>query len=138
MLEKPEQPWPAKSGRDLPGYQFSGYRVTKDERPTFLYTIHGVKVEDFPNAVTAGGSPAIRRTLTLTATAPIEGLFFRAATGSKIVALDGGWYQINGEWKMRIESDASPQIRQAGGQHELLVPMRFKDGSAKIVQEFQW
>lgn len=139
ILEKADQPWPAKSGRDLPGYQFNGYRITKDERPTFLYTVHGVKVEDFPNGIMpAAGSPAIRRTLTLTANAPTENLFFRAATGNKIVALDGGWYQINGEWKMRIESATPPQIRQAAGQQELLVPVRFTDGSAKIVQEFQW
>ena len=138
VLEKPDQPWPIKSGRDLPGYQFNGYRVTKDERPTFLYTIHGVKIEDFPNAVAIAGSPAIRRTLTLKASDPVDNLYFRAATGSKIVALEGGWYQINNEWKMRIEADSAPQIRQASGQFELLVPIRIKDGQSKIVQEFQW
>jgi hypothetical protein len=139
VLDKPDQAWPIKSGRDLPGYQFNGYRVTKDERPTFLYTIHGVKIEDFPNAVSIAGSPAIRRTLTLKASEPVDNMFFRAATGSKIVAMEGGWYQINNEWKMRIESDAAPQIRQGGGQFELLVPIRIKNGGqTKIVQEFQW
>jgi hypothetical protein len=138
VLEKPDQAWPAKSGRDLPGYQFNGYRITKDERPTFLYTIHGMKIEDFPNAVTVAGSPAIRRTLTLKASDPVDSLYFRAMTGSKIIALDAGWYQINNEWKMRIKADATPQIRQAGGQFELLVPIRIKEGQTKIVQEFQW
>ena len=139
VLDKPDQAWPTTSGRELPGYQFNGYRVTKDERPTFLYTIHGVKIEDFPNAVAATtASPGLHRTLTLTATDPVETLYFRAATGAKIAALDKGWYQIN-EWKMRIESSTAPQIRQSGDQFELLVPVRFKDGrKAKIVQEFQW
>jgi hypothetical protein len=137
VLEKPDEAWPTKSGRDLPDYHFNGYRVTKDERPTFLYTIHGVKIEDFPNAVVTKEIPGIRRTLTLTASAPVENLYFRAAAGSKIAALDNGWFQIN-EWKMRIESDAAPQIRQSGGQMELLVPVRLKDGQGKIVQEFQW
>jgi mono/diheme cytochrome c family protein len=137
-LEKPDQAWPTKSGRDLPGYQFNGYRVTKDERPTFLYTILGMKIEDFPNAVTVAGNPAIRRTLTLKTNTPVDNVYFRAAAASKIVALGDGWYRINNEWKMRIESDAPTQIRQVGGQYELLVPVRFKDAATKIVQEFQW
>jgi hypothetical protein len=138
VLEKPDQAWPVKSGREMPGYSFNGYRVTKDERPTFLYTVQAVKIEDFPNAVSVTGSPAIRRTLSLTASQAVDNLYFRAVTGSKIVALEGGWYQINSEWKMRIESDAPPQIRQSAGVFELLVPVRFKEGQSKIVQEFQW
>jgi hypothetical protein len=139
VLEKADQPWPTQSARDLRGYQFNGYRVTKDQRPTFLYTVPGIKIEDFPNAVTTLGSPSIRRTLTLTASDPSEKrpLFFRAMGAAKIVPLDGGWYQI-GDLKMHIDSDAPPQIRASQGQAELLVPIRFKDGQAKIVQEFQW
>jgi cbb3-type cytochrome oxidase cytochrome c subunit len=137
VLEKPDQPWPTKSARDLPDYHFNGYRVTKDERPTFLYTIHGVKVEDFPNAIATDAAPIIRRTLNFSAAAVPEHMYFRAAVASKIVELKDGWFQIN-EWKMRIESTAAPQIRQSGGQFELLVPVRLKDGQAKIVQEFHW
>jgi mono/diheme cytochrome c family protein len=137
VLEKPNQPWPTTSARDLPDYQFNGYRVTSDERPTFLYTIHGVKVEDFPNAVATDTSPALRRTLTFGGAKAPEDLYFRAAVASKIVALKDGWYQIN-DWKMRLDSPAAPQIRQIGGQFDLIVPVRLKDGQAKIVQEFQW
>ena len=130
--------WPSKSGREMPGYHFNGYRVTKDGRPTFLYTIHGVKVEDFPNAIAATtGSPGLRRTLKLSAATPAEHLYFRAAAAAKIAPLADGWYQI-GELKMRIESAAPAQIRQVGGQFELLVPVQLKDGRATIVQEFQW
>jgi mono/diheme cytochrome c family protein len=138
VLPRPDAPWPTESARKLTGYQFQGYRVTKDERPTFLYTVAGATVEDFPNAVAGKAGPAIRRTLTLVASGPGENLFFRAAAGSKIVAVGDGWYQVNGEWKVRVESAAPPQVRQSGGQSELLVPVRFKDGQARIVQEFQW
>ena len=86
----PDQAWPAKSGREMPDYQFNGYRVTKDERPTFLYTIHGVKIEDFPNAVASPMTPSIRRTITLSAMDPVEKLYFRAAVAGKIVPLDNG------------------------------------------------
>jgi mono/diheme cytochrome c family protein len=139
VLQKPTDAWPTKSGRDMPDYHFGGYRVTSDERPTFEYTIHGVKIEDFPNAIAATtGSPGLRRTLKLTAEAVVvEGMYFRAAAAAKITPLEGGWYQI-GELKMRIESATPPQIRSSGGQAELLVPVQFKDGRATIVQEFQW
>ena len=113
LLDTLEQPWPMKSARDVPGYRFHGYRVTKDQRPTFLYTIHGVEIEDFPNAVATKTSPAIRRTFTLKAEKAPANLYFRAATGSKIVALADGWYQIN-EYKLRIEAGgaANPPERR--------------------------
>ncbi len=138
MLDRTDAPWPAQSARDLPGYQFNGYRVSKDERPTFLYTVHGVKIEDFPNAVAGTASPSIRRTLTLTAGGAVPGLYFRAAAGSKITPAADGWYQVGGELKLRIRSETPPQIRQNGGQSELLVPVTFKDGRAQIELEYQW
>jgi mono/diheme cytochrome c family protein len=137
VLDKADEAWPTQSAREMPGYQFNGYRVTRDERPTFLYTIHGVKIEDFPSAITGNAAPGIRRTLTLKAANAPANLFFRAATGAKIAALGDGWYQVN-EYKLRIESDAAPQIRQVGGQFELRVPVRFKDGAARILEEYQW
>ena len=51
--------------------------------------------------------------------------------------LKDGWFQI-GDLKMHIESDAPAHVRASEGQAELIVPVRFKDGRARIVQEFQW
>jgi hypothetical protein len=138
VLDAPTALWPTQSGRSMPGYRFNGYRVANDERPTFLYTIHGVHVEDFPNAVASTtSSPGLRRTLKLTAQKPVDNLYFRAATAAKITPLADGWYQV-GELKMRIESAVPAQIRPSGGQYELLVPVQLKDGRATITQEFQW
>ncbi|HZT81541.1 MAG TPA: hypothetical protein VFA26_15045, partial [Gemmataceae bacterium] len=134
VLSKSDAAWPTTAPKEM-GYRFKGYRLTPDDRPTFLYTFGGVKVEDFPNAV-AGKEPSLRRALTLTAARPPEGLYFRAAVGSKIEPAGDGWYRIDG-WKMRVEG-GTPQVRQAGGKAELLVPVRFTDGRAKIVQEFVW
>jgi cytochrome c553 len=137
VLVKDDAPWPAKHAREL-GYKFLGYRLTPDQRPTFLYSVNGVRVEDFPNAVAGKAGPALRRTLTLSAGGPAEGLYFRAALADKIEAAGDGWFRINGEWRLRIEAAAPPRIRQAGGKQELLVPVRFGDGQARIVQEFVW
>jgi mono/diheme cytochrome c family protein len=137
-LAKDDEPWPAKHGRELDSYHFRGYRLTPDERPTFLYSIKDVEVEDFPNAVAAKPAPSLHRTLTLKAKESAPGLWFRAAVADKIEAAGDGWYRINGEWKMRIESDGPPKVRDSGGKKELLVPVRFRDGKARIVQEFVW
>src|SRR5262249_11359503 len=94
VLGKDTEPRPKRSPREL-GQKFLGYRLTPDQRPTFLYAVAGAKVEDFPNAV-AGKSPSLRRTLTLTAAQPVAGLWFRAAVGDKIEATGNGWYRVNG------------------------------------------
>jgi mono/diheme cytochrome c family protein len=135
LLAKPDAAWPTASTREQ-GWKFLGYRLTPDDRPTFLYGRTGLKVEDFPNPV-AGKEPALRRTLTLTATEPPGDLYFRAAVADRIEALDNGWYRIDG-WKMKVESGAAPVICKVGGKTELRIPIRFKGKKARIVQEFMW
>jgi mono/diheme cytochrome c family protein len=136
VLAKPDEPWPTKSAKDL-SYKFTGYRLTDDQRPTFLYTFHDIKIEDTPNAVETKASPMIRRTFTLTTDNPIDKLYYRAAVADKIEAEKDGWFRV-GDWRMRIESEGTPVIRQAGSKKELLVPIRFKGNSAKLVQEYVW
>ncbi len=137
VLGKDNDPWPNKSGREL-GYRFRGYRLTPDQRPTFRYTLGPVTVEDFPNAVAGKAAPSLKRTLTLTAERPVKDLWFRAAAGDKIEALAGGWYRVNGEYRVRIESAATPVIRRSGGKQELLVPVRFENNRARLVEEIVW
>jgi mono/diheme cytochrome c family protein len=137
VLAKAADPWPTKSAKEL-GYKFHGYRLTPDNRPTFLYTYNGISIEDTPNAVDGPKQPFLRRTYSVTAPQASDNLWLRAAAGSKIEAAGKGWYLINGTWRMRIEAAAEPQIRQNGGNAELLVPVRFKDGRARIVQEYVW
>lgn len=139
VLAKDNEPWPTKSARELPSYEFLGYKLSKDRRPTFLYTVQGVQVEDFPTAVPGKSQSGIRRELSLTAPdGGKDNLFFRAAEGQKIEPLEGGWYRVNGEWRVKVEANAEPRIRQSNGRAELLVPVRFDKGRARITQEFQW
>jgi mono/diheme cytochrome c family protein len=137
-LAKDDEAWPKQTAKEL-GYQFRGYRTTADGRPTFHYSCHGVRIEDFPNAVAGEPNPLLRRTLTLSAEKPVNNLWFRAAVGDKIEPAGGkGAYRINGEWTLKIECAAEPKIRKSGGKMELLVPVRFQEGKARIVQEFVW
>jgi mono/diheme cytochrome c family protein len=137
VLAKDNEPWPTKSARELPGYQFLGYRLASDDRPTFLYRIHGVKVEDFPNAVAGKRGPIFRRTIDLTGVS-VANLWFRAVAAGKIETLGDGRFRIDGEWILRIDAGAAPRLRQINGRTELLVPVRFSDNRAGIVEEFEW
>jgi mono/diheme cytochrome c family protein len=135
-LDKPDMAWPTTSAK-AQGYRFLGYRLAEDDRPTFLYQVGDVKVEDFPNAV-SGKEPTIRRNLRLASTTPPNNLFLRAAVGDKIESLGDGWYRIDGHWKIKLTSAAAPRIRRVGNKSELLVPVTFEKGTAQIVEEFVW
>jgi mono/diheme cytochrome c family protein len=138
VLTKDDEAWPSKSAKDL-GYQFRGYRTTADGRPTFFYSCHGVRVEDFPNAVASESSPSLRRTLTLTSDKPMDNLWFRAAVADKIEPVAAkGTYRINGEWTLKLDAGSEAKVRKSGGKTELLVPVRFQDGKARIIEEFVW
>jgi mono/diheme cytochrome c family protein len=141
VLSNADELWPRDSAREL-GSAFRGYRLSKDGRPTFLYDVAGLHVADFPDAVAAApGAKAatLRRTLTLTGPAPPRDVYFRAIAASRIEPQGGGWYTIDGEWKMRIEAEAPPILRRSEGKTELLVPIRRGDApETTIVQEFVW
>jgi mono/diheme cytochrome c family protein len=134
VLARPDAPWPSASPRQM-GHKFLGYRLTPDDRPTFRYSLGDVTIEDFPNA-TAGKDISIQRTLQFSASKPVDGLCFRAAVGSKIEALEGGSYRIDG-WKLKLDGSGA-QVRESGGKKELLVPIRFVDGKAQIVLQYVW
>jgi cytochrome c553 len=127
--------WPTKSAREL-GQQFKGYKLTPDNRPTFLYTVNGVAIEDAPDGIAGKEAPIIRRTITLHGAT--ESLYYRAVVGDKVEAIGDGWYRINNEWKTRIEASASPRLRRAGAKTELLMSIQFEMGKARITQEYVW
>lgn len=137
ILESDKSAWPTKPAREL-GFQFLGYRLTPDQRPTFRYSMNGITIEDFPTAVEGKTGPAIRRQITLTASESVKNLWFRAAQASKIEPAADGWYVINNEWRTRLEAGAPPVIREIGGQKELLVPVHFDKNRARIMQELTW
>ena len=130
-------PWPRRRAKEL-GDQFKGYRLVAAGRPVFRYNIGDVQVEDFPEAVSGGDTPTIRRTLDLSTDKPSDGLYFRAAVGKAIEPLGDGWYGVDREWKLRLSSDPKPIVRESSGKFELIVPARLDTGKARIVEEYAW
>jgi hypothetical protein len=137
VLSRDDEPWPAQPAKEI-GFRFRGYRLTPDDRPTFLYSYQGADIEDFPNAVPGKEGPSIRREITLHAHSELQGLWFRAATADKIEDLGEGWFRINGEWRLRVHAGSRPRLRGVPGKKEVLVPIHFHEGIARVVQEFVW
>ena len=62
VLDSESAPWPKDSGKAA-GWQFRGYNLDKERRPTFRYSWNGLNVEDYPIAVAVPEPEAgIRRT----------------------------------------------------------------------------
>lgn len=136
-IKDPAAPWPTSSPRG-PGGFFRGYRLGANKKPTFLYERGDIRVEDFPEAVAGEEEPSIRRTLNLSASGPVENVWFRAAVADRIEPAADGWFRLSTGPKMKITSDPAPVLRTSGGKAELLVPIRIRDGRARVVQEIAW
>jgi mono/diheme cytochrome c family protein len=136
-LAKADAPWPKESAKSI-GEHFRGYKLTPDERPTFLYAIGDIAVTDTPAPVKVGKDVGLKRTIELTAAKDVSDLYYRAAVGSKIVELGNGVFTIDGALKMTLTSAKPAVVRSAAGKMELLVPVEFKDSKSRIVQEYAW
>ncbi|MBX3444885.1 MAG: DUF1080 domain-containing protein [Planctomyces sp.] len=141
--------WPMQNPREA-GYAFRGYRLDGAGRPTFRYDVplgsdgaRRAQVEDSPIPapdLSLAGDPGFRRTLRLTAEGQVENLYFRAAQGERIEpAADGRAYVVDGLWQVRVLSDdARMFVRESNGRSELLLPLRFENGVAEVVEEILW
>jgi hypothetical protein len=143
-LENLEQLWPGEPAKSL-GYQFRGYDLDAQRRPTFHYRWHDLNIDDYflPAAAAAASmQPDLERRLLLSGERKGDRpYYFRAARSAlEIEALGDGWFLIEKAWKMRLESSAgrAPITRQIGGQSELLVPLNPADTRQTINQTFRW
>jgi hypothetical protein len=135
VLAGKDETWPAKAQKDK-GYHFRGYRLDDKLRPTFLYELGSVHVEDFMLPVQDKDGEHFQRSLTITGGQMPDNLWFRAASGADIKDLGKGWYAVGPELKVRLETTATPVVRTNVGKKELLVPIRGK--KTKIVEELVW
>ncbi|GIW82698.1 MAG: hypothetical protein KatS3mg105_4505 [Gemmatales bacterium] len=137
LLDDDKTPWPTQAAKEL-GYRFRGYRLTKDQRPTFLYSFGEIAIEDFPNPTPEKSTTPLRRRFTLLATKPVANLWYRAASGTKIEAAKDGWYVVDDVWRTRLHGAGKPVLRQSGSRLELLLPLSFANGKVTFEQEILW
>ena len=135
LLSSEEAPWPDSLAS---GYQFKGYALDKAGRPTFRYQLQEVEVEDHfepgPNQRT------LNRTMRFSARndRPPANLWARLASGNEIEKQSDGSYAVN-DYTYFIdvaEGSGEPIVRQGGEQDDLLLPVRFDDGSSQARVEY--
>lgn len=142
-LADAEAAWPTIPAREQ-GYQFLGYRLEKDRKPTLRYRYQNVTVEETPAPFAVDGKPTepgLRRSLVLTTPAAGEQLWFLAAQGGSIESQDGGRYLVDGEYTVKLTTDPAgpvPLLRKSNGKAELLLPVKFDGNRATIVEDFEW
>lgn len=135
-LNSGTEAWPTGNAKDR-GYRFAGYELDAQGRPHFRYKTPDYAVEDFPEPVAQGKEGLFRRHIMVTATKPLDNLYFRAATGQTIEIQSDGSYLIDKLIRIGLPNQM-PIIREADGHKELLVPLQFKDGKAGVMQEIVW
>ncbi len=131
--------WPETTGKDG-GYQFRGYQLDVQRRPTFRYTFRNVMVEDFSEALATELDAELLRTVTLRTRAGVRDLWFRVAVGAEIVKSDGGLYVVDQRLRLSFDSSGSepPLVREQAGRKELLVPVEFSKGESRIQIKMVW
>lgn len=137
LLDSQQDNWPSQPPKEI-GFRFGGYRLGDKMRPTFLFSLNDVEVEDEIRPIGTDDVYTFQRKLRLSAPAPVANLYFRAAVGNKITAAENGWYEVDGRWKVKLGGKQPPFVRQSQGKEELLLPVTFAGGKAEIVEEIDW
>jgi mono/diheme cytochrome c family protein len=136
-LNSRDEPWPDKPPRSL-DYHFRGYRLSPDRRPTFLYDLGPVHVEERPEALKSGDKATVALAFSISADEPTETLFLRASVADSIEPKGGGRYRINNDWTTRIEGGDEPFVRESKGKKELIVPVPLRGRPVEVRQTIEW
>lgn len=137
VLTDVTSPWPTASGKEV-GMKFHGYQLDALKRPTLLYSIREIAVEDSITNVEVDGKPALHRTLKFSGP-PMDNLYFRAAIG--MIAPNGGnSWRILGKEGVTIHVTAGGNAFARGKEtrQEVIVPIRIENQKAQLEIEYVW
>ena len=127
-------PWPDRTG-EAAGYRMGGFRISPSGEPTFLYSFREITVEE--RLIPSRDSTWFRRTLELTGDG--DSVWFLAARAPKIESRGRGLYSAEGlKVRLREPEVSVAQLRRSGNADELLLPVRFREGRARVQQEVSW
>jgi hypothetical protein len=133
ILPDNESSWPSTGGKQG-GYRMLGYRLDDKRRPTFMYTFNDIRIEESYEPIMGEVDAYLKRTIALKGPAA-DHLWFRAATGN--IEARGNEFVLDERIHIRF-AGATAVVRESGGRNELVAPVRFTRGEAKIVQEIIW
>jgi hypothetical protein len=117
-----------------------GYELDGAGHPTFLLRAHGVDVEDAIRPDSAGVTLARTLRFRAPASASTDGLYVQLAQGSYIVRQADGAYAVGDkQWLVVLPAGApEPILRHRPGGDELLAPVHFDRGEARVAYSIVW
>lgn len=140
-LKSLEDNWPYKRKTDYlfpqdHGYQYRGYYLDKQKRPTFMYRYGEVKVEEsFVDLVNEEKQSYFKRALVFDSPAAQEPFYFRAATAQSVSEKDGAF--VAERLRINLVTDHQGIVRE-GDPAELLIPLTLPKGKSTLVLEYRW
>jgi mono/diheme cytochrome c family protein len=140
ILPSAAAPWPTATRREL-GYQWLGYDLDAERRPTFRYTCGEVTIEDAVHERVAAGAPASARPelrRTLRCRGPNGAVVaFLVAREARLEVLGDGAVQVGAALRLHLPS-ADVRVLEADGQQELRVLLPLVDGRAECVVDYRF
>lgn len=122
-LTSADASWPADTTGS--GYIPKGYKLNRQDEPTFMYTVYGAQVSDAVRALPSG--EGVEREITVQNG---NSLYLRLAESNNIEQASNGWYVLEDQgYYIRLDDAGGAQatIRNgAGGRKELVVPVQGK------------
>lgn len=101
LLNTDDAPWFVSEKRPL-GQAFKGYRLDAQRRPTFLYQVDGVRIEDAIKEIEKDGEWVLRRDVLIDFEGATKDLMFRAAVAETIQPLTPVQYQVGDGLKISL------------------------------------
>lgn len=149
ILEKPDTAWPSRQefAGDIPGLKssarFKGYSLDQEGRPTFMYSIAGLDVEEFFRPEKVGEKMCFLRTVIITSVKPFSKAYFMGGKGNEIAPTNkAGIPQFEIEktvrFDLQLEGFDEPVIRSVNDGKELLLPLKDGESNAKVVEAIVW
>ncbi len=133
-------PYKGKTNYSFPqdhGYQFHGYHLDAQRRPTFRYGYGDIAVEDFfEEAHGNDGTAFFKRTFRFDAPDAQPPFYFRAAAGKKITTQSEQAFTADA-LKLRITSNHQGIVRD-GESGEVLIPLTLPKGQSTLTLEYEW
>ncbi len=137
-----EDNWPYKGKTNYlfpqdHGYQFRGYHLDAQRRPTFLYRYGDIAVEDFfEDARDKDGKAYFKRTFKFDAPNAQQPFYFRAATGRKVTTQSERAFTADA-LQLRITSGHKGIVRE-GNPGEVLIPLTLPKGASTLTLDYRW
>ncbi len=141
-LASMDAPWPykGKTNYQFPqdhGYQYRGYFLTPQKRPTFMYRYGEVAVEDFfEDALDGKGEALFKRTLSFSAPVAQQSFFFRLASGKQVSSSGAGQWQAD-RLRLHVPQGSKALVRD-GDPKDLLLELTLPKGKTILKLEYRW